>query len=97
MSTVYSLDPVTSGKVVAHTSLGVLEIELFCNEAPMATRNFLGLCLERYYDGVTFHRLVKGETRGGGCSSRGASLGRLPWCPWERSCWGMVDGGGGRQ
>jgi peptidyl-prolyl cis-trans isomerase SDCCAG10 len=46
MSTVYTLEPPTEGKVVAHTTHGELEIELFSREAPLACRNFIQLALE---------------------------------------------------
>eukprot|EP01133_Synstelium_polycarpum_P009808 gene9808-11457_t len=36
-----------------------LEIELWPKEAPKAVRNFVQLCLEHYYDGCIFHRVIK--------------------------------------
>ena len=59
MSTIYTLEPPTAGKVVLVTSLGEIEIELWSKEAPKACRNFVQLCLERYYDGTIFHRVIK--------------------------------------
>ncbi|MQL94235.1 hypothetical protein Taro_026887 [Colocasia esculenta] len=59
MSSVYVLEPPTKGKVVLNTSLGPLDIELWPKEAPMATRNFVQLCLEGYYDRTLFHRVIK--------------------------------------
>jgi len=41
------------------TSLGEIEIELWSKETPKACRNFVQLCLERYYDGTVFHRVIK--------------------------------------
>ena len=38
-------------------------MELWSKEAPLACRNFVQLCLEGYYDGTMFHRIVKGEQR----------------------------------
>lgn len=60
MSNLYSTEPVTTGKVIVESTLGDIEIELWCKEAPKACRNFLGLCLEGYYDGLMFHRIVPG-------------------------------------
>ncbi|KOO21090.1 peptidyl-prolyl cis-trans isomerase cwc27-like protein, partial [Chrysochromulina tobinii] len=57
--TVYANEPVTRGKVVVHTSIGPLDIELWPKEAPMACRNFVQLCLEGYYDGCIFHRVIR--------------------------------------
>ena len=55
----YANEPVTRGKVVVHTSIGPLDIELWPKEAPMACRNFVQLCLEGYYDGCIFHRVIR--------------------------------------
>jgi peptidyl-prolyl cis-trans isomerase-like 1 len=35
-------------------------VELYVNEAPKATENFLGLCRKGYYDNVIFHRIIQG-------------------------------------
>jgi peptidyl-prolyl cis-trans isomerase SDCCAG10 len=59
MSTIYTLEPPTVGKVVLVTTAGEIEIELWSKEAPKACRNFVQLCLERYYDSVVFHRVIK--------------------------------------
>lgn len=40
--------------------MGDIDIELWSKEAPLACRNFVQLCLEGYYNGNIFHRLVKG-------------------------------------
>lgn len=42
------------------TTVGEIDIELWSKEAPKACRNFIQLCLEGYYDGLIFHRVVKG-------------------------------------
>ena len=60
MSQVYVLEPPTNGKVLLRTTLGDLDIELWPKEAPKAVRNFVQLALEGYFDGCTFHRVVKG-------------------------------------
>lgn len=48
-----------SAQVVLHTTLGDVDIELWPKEAPRAVRNFVQLCLEGYYDGTRFHRVIK--------------------------------------
>ncbi|XP_060841979.1 spliceosome-associated protein CWC27 homolog isoform X2 [Rhopalosiphum padi] len=53
-------------KVVLKTSFGDIEIELWSRESPKACRNFVQLCIEGYYDGVLFHRIVKGFIAQGG-------------------------------
>jgi len=55
----YISEPATSGKVCLKTSFGDLDIELWSKECPLACRNFIQLCMEGYYDGCLFHRLVK--------------------------------------
>ncbi|KAI9096169.1 cyclophilin-like domain-containing protein [Phlyctochytrium arcticum] len=59
MSHAYISEPPTKGKVVIKTTLGPLEVELWPKEAPKACRNFVQLCLEGYYDGTIFHRVIK--------------------------------------
>lgn len=41
------------------TSLGKIEIELYAKEVPKTVKNFVGLALEGYYNGVIFHRVIK--------------------------------------
>jgi len=41
------------------TSLGKIEIELYAKEVPKTIKNFVGLALEGYYNGVIFHRVIK--------------------------------------
>ncbi|XP_038068759.1 spliceosome-associated protein CWC27 homolog [Patiria miniata] len=59
MSTTYILEPPTNGKVLLRTTCGDIDIELWSKEAPKACRNFVQLCLEGYYDGTIFHRIIK--------------------------------------
>lgn len=41
------------------TNMGDIEIELFPNLVPKTVKSFAGLALKGYYDGVTFHRVIK--------------------------------------
>ena len=41
------------------TTVGDIDVELWSKEAPRACRNFIQLCMEGYYDGSIFHRVVK--------------------------------------
>ncbi|CAI5443895.1 unnamed protein product [Caenorhabditis angaria] len=66
MSTQYINEPITSGKVTLETTAGDIEIELWTKEAPLACRNFIQLCMENYYKGCVFHRLVKNFILQGG-------------------------------
>ncbi len=51
-------EPSTFGRVVLKTSKGDLMIELWARECPKACRNFVQLCLEGYYNGCIFHRII---------------------------------------
>jgi peptidyl-prolyl cis-trans isomerase SDCCAG10 len=58
MSQVYSTEPATTGRVVVDTTHGPIDIDLWCKECPTTTRTFLQLCLDGYYDGMIFHRIL---------------------------------------
>lgn len=51
------------------TDFGEIEFELFPNETPKTVQNFVGLSLQGYYDGLTFHRVIKGFMIQGGDST----------------------------
>lgn len=59
MSNIYVQEPPTHGKVLLVTTVGDIDVELWSKEAPKACRNFVQLCLEGYYDGTTFFRVVR--------------------------------------
>ena len=42
------------------TSMGNFRIELFEDRAPRTTKNFIDLVEKKFYDGVTFHRVIPG-------------------------------------
>ncbi|KAL7496693.1 hypothetical protein ACHAWT_004779 [Skeletonema menzelii] len=58
MSQVYSMEPATTGHVVFDTTHGPIDVNLWCKECPTTTRTFLQLCLDGYYDGMIFHRIL---------------------------------------
>ena len=45
-------------QVLLVTTVGDIDVELWSKEAPRACRNFVQLCMEGYYDGTIFHRVV---------------------------------------
>jgi len=47
-------------KVKLTTSKGDIVVELFENEAPIATANFITLVEKKFYDGLKFHRVLPG-------------------------------------
>ena len=42
------------------TDLGDIEIQLFTSDAPKATKNFVDLAKQGFYDDVVFHRVIPG-------------------------------------
>ncbi|XP_064476803.1 spliceosome-associated protein CWC27 homolog [Ornithodoros turicata] len=66
MSNIYIQEPPTHGKVLLKTTVGDIDVELWSKETPKACRNFVQLCMEGYYDGTIFHRVVKGFIAQGG-------------------------------
>jgi len=48
---------------------GKIVIELFEKDAPITVGNFEKLIKEGFYDGLTFHRVIKGFVAQGGCPS----------------------------
>jgi peptidyl-prolyl cis-trans isomerase SDCCAG10 len=53
------MEPPTTAKVILHTTKGPIEIELWAKETPLASRNFIQLCVNGYFDNCMFHRVVK--------------------------------------
>lgn len=48
------------------TSKGEIVLELFENEAPNTVANFISLVKAKFYDGLTFHRVIEGFMAQGG-------------------------------
>ena len=51
---------------VIHTSLGDITVKLLTDVAPMTVNNFLKLADNHFYDGILFHRVIKGFMIQGG-------------------------------
>ncbi len=54
-------------KAIMETDNGKIVIELFENDAPKTVANFEKLIGEQFYDGLSFHRVIKGFVAQGGC------------------------------
>jgi peptidyl-prolyl cis-trans isomerase B (cyclophilin B) len=50
-----------------HTNHGAVEVELFDEDAPKTVENFRKLSGEGFYDGLTFHRVIRDFMVQGGC------------------------------
>jgi len=68
--------------VVLETSQGNVEIKLMQDVAPKTCENFTGLVEKGYYDGIIFHRVIKGFMVQGGDP---AGTGRGGASIWEES------------
>lgn len=53
-------------KAIIKTSKGTIEVELFADKAPLTVSNFIYLANEKFYDGLTFHRVEPGFVIQGG-------------------------------
>ena len=49
------------------TTEGVIVFELFDDDAPKTVKNFKKLAADGFYDGLTFHRIIKDFMAQGGC------------------------------
>lgn len=61
-----TIDPDTAYAAVLDTSCGEITIALDADAAPITVNNFVFLAEERFYDGLTFHRVVPGFVIQGG-------------------------------
>ena len=48
------------------TNMGDMRVTLFEDKAPITTKNFISLAESGFYDGLTFHRIIKGFMIQGG-------------------------------
>ena len=54
------IDPTKRYTATMDTSMGTIVISLDPINAPKTTSNFVFLALNHYYDGIIFHRIIKG-------------------------------------
>ena len=64
---------------VIETEKGTIEFELFDKDAPKAAENFRLLAEHSYYDGLTFHRVLKGFMIQGGDPAGNGTGGQSAW------------------
>jgi len=66
----------TVTKAIIDTEAGLIELDLFTDDAPNTVANFVKLVKEGFYDGLKFHRVIDGFMAQGGCpNSRDGSKG----------------------
>ena len=62
-------DKMLSGKINAEINIkdyGVIKLELDADSAPITVTNFVNLVNDKFYDGLTFHRIIDGFMIQGG-------------------------------
>lgn len=64
----YQTKKLEDGDIVAvmKTTNGTIQIKLFTEDVPKTTLNFMWLAQQGYYDGIIFHRVIKGFMIQGG-------------------------------
>jgi len=61
-----SIDPSKDYSAIIRTANGDITLRLFAEESPLAVNNFVYLTRQGYYDGLTFHRVIKSFMAQGG-------------------------------
>jgi cyclophilin family peptidyl-prolyl cis-trans isomerase len=61
-----AIDPAKKYTATIDTTAGTMTAELFATEAPNTVNNFVFLARDGFYDGVIFHRVIKGFMIQGG-------------------------------
>ena len=61
-----TIDPARRYTATIETSAGTMTAELFVNEAPRTVNNFVTLARDGFYEGLIFHRVIKGFMIQGG-------------------------------
>jgi cyclophilin family peptidyl-prolyl cis-trans isomerase len=61
-----AVDPQRKYRATIETSAGTMNAELYATEAPKTVNNFVFLAREGFYDGVIFHRVIRGFMIQGG-------------------------------
>jgi Peptidyl-prolyl cis-trans isomerase (rotamase) - cyclophilin family len=60
-------------RVTMETTRGTIELDLYPQHAPLTVNNFVFLVREGFYDGLTFHRVIKDFViQGGDPTGRGS-------------------------
>ena len=67
------IDPAKKYQATLKTTKGDIVVELYADKAPNTVNNFVFLAREGFYDGVTFHRIIKDfMVQGGDPTGRGS-------------------------
>ncbi|MBE6534634.1 MAG: peptidylprolyl isomerase [Ruminococcaceae bacterium] len=61
------IDKLPNVVIIDVKDFGKIKVELDPNVAPITVKNFKKLVSEKFYDGLTFHRIIEGFMIQGGC------------------------------
>jgi cyclophilin family peptidyl-prolyl cis-trans isomerase len=61
-----TIDPKKKYQAVFHTERGDMTVDLFADRAPITVNNFVFLARDGFYNGTTFHRVIRGFMAQGG-------------------------------
>ena len=64
--TAQEVEVLRAATVVMETTKGTIRIKVFPDAAPIHSANFVKLANEGFYNGITFHRIIKGFMSQGG-------------------------------
>lgn len=64
---------------VLETNAGIIELKLYPKKSPLAVENFVGLIKKGYYNGIIFHRVIKGFMIQGGDPTGTGRGGKSIW------------------
>lgn len=65
--------------VIMETTMGDIKIRLFPEQCPIACENFIGLVEKKFYNGITFHRVIDGFMIQGGDPEGNGTGGHSIW------------------
>ena len=65
--------------IIEINKFGTIEVELYKDIAPITVENFVKLANKGFYNGLTFHRIIKGFMIQGGCP-KGNGTGGPGYC-----------------
>ncbi len=61
------IDPKKNYRATIKTKKGDIELDLFAADTPKTVNNFVFLARDKFYDGLTFHRVLRDFMSQGGC------------------------------
>ncbi len=61
------IDPNKTYQATIKTNKGEIHLDLFAADAPKTVNNFVFLARDKFYDGLTFHRVIPNFMSQGGC------------------------------